>query len=189
MASHGTKWECSPREWWDGGLAVSISTKRPFSAPSSLEILIKYNTLGAPMELWPEEDPNTGLSQHKDPEENKKLVEKKLGQQGLDRLKEMHAMNNTDAFNYNPVDQTKCPYASHMRKTGPRDDYPGYTKHVMMRRGIPYGPWCEADERTRGSTEHDRGLLFVSYQSSIDNGFRTQQKRRWFSLTLSAALF
>ncbi|CAG8064621.1 unnamed protein product [Penicillium nalgiovense] len=101
----------------------------------------------------------------------------KLGQQGLDRLKTVHVMNHTDAFNYNPIDQTRCPYASHMRKTSPRDDYPNYTKHVMMRRGIPYGPWCSADKRTRGYTEHDRGLRFVSYQSSIDNGFRTQQKR------------
>ncbi|KAJ5640261.1 uncharacterized protein N7484_008123 [Penicillium longicatenatum] len=63
----------------------------------------------------------------------------------------------------------KCPYASHIRKTGPRDDYPDYTKHLMMRRGIPYRP-C-------GSTQHERGLLFVSYQSSIENRFVTQQKR------------
>ncbi|CAG8119095.1 unnamed protein product [Penicillium nalgiovense] len=143
---------------------------------SLLKILIEYDTRGAPMELCPEEDPNNGLSQDKDPEKNKVLVEMKLGQQGLDRLKTVHVMNHTDAFNYNPIDQTRCPYASHMRKTGPRDDYPNYTKHVMMRRGIPYGPECSADKRTRGYTEHDRGLLFVSYQSSIDNGFRTQQK-------------
>ncbi|CAG8251432.1 unnamed protein product, partial [Penicillium nalgiovense] len=129
---------------------------------SLLKILIEYDTRGAPMELCPEENPNNGLSQDKDPEKNKVLVEMKLGQQGLDRLKTVHV----------PL----C-LSYHMRKTGPRDDYPNYTKHVIMRRGIPYGPECSADKRTRGYTEHDRGLLFVSYQSSIDNGFRTQQKR------------
>ncbi|CAG8034655.1 unnamed protein product [Penicillium nalgiovense] len=128
---------------------------------SLLKILIEYDTRGAPMELCPEENPNNGLSQDKDPEKNKVLVEMKLGQQGLDRLKTVHV----------PL----C-LSYHMRKTGPRDDYPNYTKHVIMRRGIPYGPECSADKRTRGYTEHDRGLLFVSYQSSIDNGFRTQQK-------------
>ncbi|CAI7600799.1 unnamed protein product [Penicillium palitans] len=114
---------------------------------------------GAPMELHPLSDPNWGVNK---------------GQFGASALK---TLNNTDSFNYNPADQTRCPYASHMRKTGPRDDYPDYAKHVMMRRGIPYGPWCQPDERARGYTEHERGLLFVSYQSSIENGFVTQQKR------------
>lgn len=93
---------------------VSIS-KGSFPAPSSLlKILIEYDTRGAPMELCPEENPNNGLSQDKDPEKNKVLVEMKLGQQGLDRLKTVHVMNHTDAFNYNPIDQTRCPYASHI---------------------------------------------------------------------------
>lgn len=132
---------------------------------------------GAPMELHPKEDPNTGLSQHEDEEKNRIAVKEKLGQAGLERLKTIKQQNNTDAFNYNPTDQTRCPYASHMRKTGPRDDHPNYTKHLMMRRGIPYGPWCGNEERSNGVTEQERGLLFVSYQSSIDDGFRTQQKR------------
>ncbi|CAI7636533.1 unnamed protein product [Penicillium crustosum] len=114
---------------------------------------------GAPMELHPQTDPNWSVNK---------------GQYEASALK---TMNNTDNFNYNPADQTKCPYASHMRKTGPRDDYPDYTKHVMMRRGIPYGPWCDGKERAGGFTEKERGLLFVSYQSSIENGFVTQQKR------------
>lgn len=114
---------------------------------------------GAPMEHYPLEDPNWT---------------KNKGQFEVSALK---TLNNTDSFNYKPTDQTRCPYASHMRKTGPRDDYPGYNKHVMMRRGIPYGPFCPPDEQAGGSTKHERGLLFVSYQSSIENGFVTQQKR------------
>lgn len=114
---------------------------------------------GAPMELHPQEDPNW---------------DRNKAQFGTSALK---TMNNTDDFNYNPADQTRCPYASHMRKTGPRNDYADYAKHVMMRRGIPYGPWCEPPEQAGGVTQHERGLLFVSYQSSIENGFVTQQKR------------
>lgn len=92
---------------------------------------------------------------------------------------ELKALNHTDAFNYNPADQTKCPYASHMRKTGPRDDYAEYAKHTMLRRGIPYGEWCGNEERGYGITKKERGLLFVSYQSSIENGFVTQQKSKF----------
>ncbi|KAJ5920244.1 hypothetical protein N7516_011102 [Penicillium verrucosum] len=114
---------------------------------------------GAPMELHPLEDPGS--------DKNKAIIEASA----------LKALNHTDSFNYNPADQTRCPYASHMRKTGPRDDYPDYAKHVMMRRGIPYGPWCDLDERAGGATKSERGLLFVSYQSSIENGFVTQQKR------------
>jgi deferrochelatase/peroxidase EfeB len=117
------------------------------------------------MEVHPLEDPNH--SKNKD--------------QPWYTTNNLKTLNNTDDFNYNPSDQTKCPYASHMRKTGPRDDYPGYNKHVMIRRGIPYGEWCSDEERASGTTQHERGLLFVSYQSSIENGFVTQQKRKCFS--------
>lgn len=141
---------------------VSIPVQESYSAPNSvLMILINCDALGAPMELHPQTDPNWSVNK---------------GQYEASALK---TMNNTDNFNYNPADQTKCPYASHMRKTGPRDDYPDYTKHVMMRRGIPYGPWCDGKERAGGFTEKERGLLFVSYQSSIENGFVTQQKRMY----------
>lgn len=130
------------------------------------KILIKCDALGAVMEHHPLTDPNWSVNKGKYSED------------------ELRALNNTDAFNYNPIDQTKCPYASHMRKTGPRDDYAEYAKHVMLRRGIPYGPWCKDDERGLGVTKHERGLLFVSYQSSIENGFVTQQKRKYLSLPL-----
>lgn len=146
---------------------VSIPSQESFPAPNPvLKILTKCDALGAVTEHYPLEDPNWT---------------KNKGQFQVSALK---TLNNTDSFNYNPTDQTRCPYASHMRKTGPRDDYPGYTKHVMMRRGIPYGPLCPPDERAGGSTEHERGLLFVSYQSSIENGFVTQQKRMCLSRKL-----
>ena len=85
-------------------------------------------------------------------------------------------MNHTDNFNYNADNQTRCPFASHIRKCGPRDDHPFYQKHLMLRRGIPYGPLTKNEEKAGGVSQTERGLLFVSYQSSIKNGFHTVQK-------------
>lgn len=145
---------------------VSILMQESFPALSPiLEILIKSDALGAPVELHPLDDPNH--SKHK-------------GQAWATETN-LKVLNNTDDFNYNPRDQIRCPYASHMRKTGPRNDYPDYHKHVMIRRGIPYGEGCSKEEQAGGITQHERGLLFVSYQSSIGNGFVTQQKRMCFS--------
>ncbi|KAJ5876786.1 hypothetical protein N7455_000251 [Penicillium solitum] len=160
IAAADTKKSIEKGEEWDGGRLVSIPIQESYPAPNPVVmILIKCDALGAPMELHPQTDPNWAINK---------------GQFEASALK---TLNNTDNFNYNPANQTRCPYASHMRKTGPRDDYPDYAKHVMMRRGIPYGPWCNPDERAGGFTQHERGLLFVSYQSSIENGFVTQQKR------------
>ena len=49
-------------------------------------------------------------------------------------------------------------------------------KHLMLRRGIPYGPLTKNEEKAGGVSQAERGLLFVSYQSSIKNGFYTVQK-------------
>jgi hypothetical protein len=46
----------------------------------------------------------------------------------------------------------------------------------MLRRGIPYGPLTKNEEKAGGVSQAERGLLFVSYQSSIRNGFHTVQK-------------
>jgi hypothetical protein len=132
---------------------------------------------GAPLELYPDADP-TPL-RDPDPETNKKLLFKEWSEQGKnphEEYKKLEATNHTDAFTYNPEDQTRCPYAAHIRKCGPRDDFPNYERHLMMRRGIPYGPVTETNEKGAGVSQHDRGLLFVSYQSDITNGFRFVQK-------------
>ncbi|KAJ5229678.1 hypothetical protein N7489_010386 [Penicillium chrysogenum] len=132
---------------------------------------------GAPLELYPDADP-TPL-RDPDPETNKKLLFKEWSEQGKnphEEYKKLEATNHTDAFTYNPEDQTRCPYAAHIRKCGPRDDFPNYERHLMMRRGIPYGPVTKTNEKGAGVSQHDRGLLFVSYQSDITNGFRFVQK-------------
>jgi Dyp-type peroxidase family len=65
-----------------------------------------------------------------------------------------------------------CPLFSHIRKVNPRDLAPdqgsiGVTlKSQMLRRGIPYGEeWSEETDQV------DRGLLFLAYQTSIENQF------------------
>jgi deferrochelatase/peroxidase EfeB len=135
---------------------------------------------GAPLELHHDKDPTPFFTP--DPMVNKDLMIEDWKKKGHDdeavkaKLKELEVINHSDAFTYDPEDQTKCPYAAHIRKCGPRDDFPGYEKHLMMRRGIPYGPQTEQNEKAGFVSQHDRGLLFVSYQSSIENGFRFVQK-------------
>ncbi|KAJ1300076.1 hypothetical protein OPQ81_002558 [Rhizoctonia solani] len=70
--------------------------------------------------------------------------------------------------------QTACPYAAHIRKTNPRNDIPENAgeKASIIRAGIPYGPEVTFDENHDHHTEFARGLAFVSYQSSIKEGFQ-----------------
>ncbi|MBR0848362.1 Dyp-type peroxidase [Bradyrhizobium diazoefficiens] len=69
-----------------------------------------------------------------------------------------------------------CPFAGHIRKVNPRDDAvelggPGDTlTHLLVRRGIPYGP-AFADPRHAAEDGRERGLIFVSYQASIERQF------------------
>jgi Dyp-type peroxidase family len=69
-----------------------------------------------------------------------------------------------------------CPYAAHVRKVNPRDDSveqgsSGDTlTRLILRRGIPYGPRV-ADLKKALPDGLSRGLLFVSYQASIERQF------------------
>lgn len=73
-----------------------------------------------------------------------------------------------------------CPLFSHIRKVHPRgeavDGVSVQTKqHRIIRRGIPYGrPFADGDDPTEGG----RGLLFVSYQASIEQQFE-HILRKW----------
>ncbi|CAE6414103.1 unnamed protein product [Rhizoctonia solani] len=89
--------------------------------------------------------------------------------------------------------QTACPYAAHIRRTNPRNDLdfldtdPKNPVHAVeslsiIRAGIPYGPEVTLGEKLEHYTEFERGLAFVSYQSSIAKGFQFIQKR-WANAT------
>lgn len=93
--------------------------------------------------------------------------------------KKLLSSNN---FNFQDVIyQDKCPFASHIRKVRPRADRlnPDGTMddtQAMVRRGISFGPLTTSPEKAAAVSMHDRGLLFVSYQSNLHNGFRHVQK-------------
>lgn len=91
--------------------------------------------------------------------------------------------NNNFEFSTDP-EQRRCPYAAHIRKAYPRDDLEGVIpngegfvqSHRIMRAGIPFGPEVQADEED--GTKHERGLMFVCYQTSIVEQFEFVQ-RQW----------
>jgi deferrochelatase/peroxidase EfeB len=92
--------------------------------------------------------------------------------------------NNDFQYDKDPQSQERCPFAAHTRKTNPRADLNSSSTetHRIMRRGIQFGPELTEAEVTSNKTIEDRGLLFVSYQSNIANGFRFLQESRFFLL-------
>lgn len=87
---------------------------------------------------------------------------------------------STRAFAGAPADASghACPFFAHIRQVNPRDERvdfggSGVTRQSqMLRRGVPYGPaWSGAEDGA------DRGLLFLSYQTSIANQFHRLIKR------------
>ncbi|KAJ6572004.1 dye-decolorizing peroxidase precursor [Mycena capillaripes] len=77
------------------------------------------------------------------------------------------------------TDQSKCPFSAHIRKTRPRADLGlpenSSSIHHIVRGGIPYGPEVTTTEASSNTTQIERGLAFVCYQSSIPNGFQFLQ--------------
>jgi deferrochelatase/peroxidase EfeB len=93
---------------------------------------------------------------------------------------------SSNNFDYHPINEhKKCPFAAHTRKMRPRGDF--YHDHiVIVRRGIPYGEEVTAEEAAerKSAEDKERGLLFVCYQSSIEQGFHflTTRKHLRFNL-------
>jgi Dyp-type peroxidase family len=78
-------------------------------------------------------------------------------------------------------DGSKCPFQGHIRKTNPRGSSPGglaFDKSVQMaRRGITYGERLQdPDSKAMIDQPNDGvGLLFMSYQASIEQQFQFMQ--------------
>lgn len=85
-------------------------------------------------------------------------------------------VHNNFNFSSDP-DGLKCPFAGHVRKTNPRTDTPDSKTHLMARRGIPYGK--RTDDPNDGKLDNKPsggvGLLFMAYQSSLENQFEFTQ--------------
>lgn len=96
----------------------------------------------------------------------------------------------THPFPPSPGDQKEllCPAFAHIRKTNPRDDITpsgfGPTPeqqsqtsqsdvqtHRLLRRGLPFGEPSRSTLNAPLSDDVQRGLLFISYQTSIENQF------------------
>ena len=85
-------------------------------------------------------------------------------------------------FDYSAdADGAKCPFHAHIRKTNPRGSSPGglvFDKSVQMaRRGITYGRRLQHPDSKEFIDEPNDGvgLLFMSYQASIESQFQFMQ--------------
>ena len=94
-------------------------------------------------------------------------------------------------FDFVPADSAAalCPFAGHIRKAYPRNDVtpaaasapPGSDPNVaseadtqthrILRRGIPFGTEVLPSEAAAKRTTQSRGLMFVCYQTAIDDQF------------------
>ncbi|GAB3739534.1 Dyp-type peroxidase [Amycolatopsis oliviviridis] len=78
----------------------------------------------------------------------------------------------------------KCPFQAHIRKTNPRGSGgaelpPQERLHLMVRRGVPYGERADdpnADLPPSARPSGGVGLLFMAFNSSLDNQFEFTQE-------------
>jgi len=86
-------------------------------------------------------------------------------------------------------DGQRCPIASHVRRSNPRDSRSGsredsekvISRHRIIRRGRSYGtPLSHADARAGRDDGVTRGLYFICLQASIARGFELIQQA-WLS--------
>jgi Dyp-type peroxidase family len=75
-------------------------------------------------------------------------------------------------------DGIACPRGAHIRRANPRDGLRAGSKltarHRLLRRGMPYGAPLPDGAPDDGE---DRGLVFVSFQASIERQFEIVQER------------
>ncbi|MFL6258074.1 MAG: Dyp-type peroxidase [Thermoanaerobaculia bacterium] len=97
-----------------------------------------------------------------------------------------------DTFTLSARDRTGvvCPLSAHIRKVNPRDtvteqgNQHDVLTRLVLRRGIPFGPPYPGElgagpggaTLAAGEISSQRGLIFVSYQTSIENQFAFVQK-------------
>jgi Dyp-type peroxidase family len=109
------------------------------------------------------------------------------GDPGADPNSPLLREDRINRFDYqqHDADGHLVPRAAHIRKTNPRDeDPPGRpeaNRHRLLRRGIPYGPEFQPTEPAYPGAgavpdNQDRGLVFICYQASVDDGFEFVQQ-------------
>ena len=102
--------------------------------------------------------------------------------------------HDTDDFTLSRRDHrgTTCPFSAHVRKINPRDTVTERGRsqdtlaRLIIRRGIPFGPTCPGElgnpvpemSSSEEELKAQRGLIFLCYQTSIENQFVFLQ-RNW----------
>lgn len=86
-----------------------------------------------------------------------------------------------------------CPFSAHVRKVNPRDktteigNEPDTLTRLVLRRGIPFGePLPDRQHPENDPLAGDRGLMFLCYQTSIENQFRVLNAK-WANDALNPA--
>jgi Dyp-type peroxidase family len=82
------------------------------------------------------------------------------------------ATDNSFTYKGDPEGR-QCPFASHIRRTNPRDGFQGRPAPRILRRGMSYGVRFEEDQNA------ERGVLFMAYNASIAEQFEVIQ--RWIN--------
>jgi Dyp-type peroxidase family len=85
-------------------------------------------------------------------------------------------------FTYgNDLEGSGCPFASHVRRSNPRDDlhFEGrrVNRHRIIRRGMPYG---ERHDPENEEGDRKRGLIFIAFNARIEDQFEFIQ-RQWLN--------
>jgi len=86
-------------------------------------------------------------------------------------------LHNPIPNNFNYKDDPKgdrCPLQAHIRQVNPREANAQERNHRIVRRGITYG---ERNEDLEDRPEKEVGLLFMCFQSDIENQFEFLQRR------------
>jgi Dyp-type peroxidase family len=93
-------------------------------------------------------------------------------QDNLD-LGEDEMRNNDFEFKEDDQDGMICPFGAHIRKVYPRDDLEEsiVQTHRMLRRGVPFGSPYPLSQDPNVKDSEERGLLFLAYQTSIEEQF------------------
>ena len=120
-----------------------------------------------------------------DPEARGRLAAKMVGRwpSGAPLVKAPHRddpeLGTDNSFGYASWDPhgMRCPIASHVRRTNPRDSLTGKPAralelanlHRVMRRGRVYGPGL--DDPLAGDDGQDRGLFFICLNANIERQF------------------
>jgi deferrochelatase/peroxidase EfeB len=92
-----------------------------------------------------------------------------------------HARDNTFVYDNDPTGQ-RCPLGAHIRRANPRDSLePGpeesavlTRRHMIMRRGRPYGPPIAPFQKE--PTPQERGLFFIAVNANLGRQFEFMQQ-------------